>query len=1247
MPVSSAEIAQMAMQNYQQVALMGSMYSGYGSPDRMAGHAMNAVGSIGSGAMDMMKGIPMALGMQAGMSAFGAGAGLTGALGAGMGVAGAAAIPLGIGAAAFGYAGHQMMQGAQDQQQLNATLSGSFRHYNQQGGRGFGRGEMSSIGGAMREMSHEVGQGGELTSMRELTDLAGKMGQMGMGRGIKDAKEFNTKFRELVKTVKEVATELNTSLSQAMEFMGAAKSSGVFGKTSQAQFAGLVRNTAVSSNLATSEVTSMANIGSQISRSFGGLGRQGAIGGMKAIGDVGAAMQAGVMSEEDVYNATGMSGAEGRQAMASNMMAQSGSFLKSGKGRWFLASVAGRDGTLDEEDAARYMRGGLGVGDTRGMAHKNLGEVGRANFIRNEGRLRGAAMEKFGGMIPAMALMGWASQKGVDINDMDDRSMLFAQRQLGMGRDELDQAVKMASNMPAIARQQAGAQQDADHARRIGLDLKHKGVEGLKRRFEHAKEGINSKLKETGQEIYSETAQYVERFMNELLEHTVTATTDNLGSIYRTTLLGGASGKSLSNAVFGGGRGGLDAVLSSKLKTTGGGGSGAMGWTEFSGTGGMSGALSGSGRYRKQFEEAGFGFGDIEGMRPGKSRNDAMNSRIGQLDNMRKLMNGPIGAMDISSDTKGTLLDIYTSGGVATAKPLERPAALRKALEEKSAAGDKEARALLMKFGNGEASDLMLTAQIEGSIGKNTGGVKEAFEKIGDTTAMFGSRGKFHTLEESDKFVGRRLTGTYDAQEHSLMGTMARRGAGGALVGVGIGGPFGAIPGAIVGAVVGAGKGAHDWFKQEGLRTLEKSSTDAGRYLRSEEGLRHGSAILGDDPVSKKQAVVALMEKVANDPRKEGETLKDGENQAAAVLLSMNDYGTLMSEAKAAGRDVTDKEKAAMVDTARKRGLGIRSFADLQVRMTAAYGDLGTKQRANYEKQMASVRVDRGNELERVTREHGVLTQGDDGKLVLSADADKKLGANVTARAVMGSYAEEMSLWKRSSAARMSGDLKSSYTDEAAASRIREGRLTTISGMTIAEMKAGEEAAGTSSVADDFAFMRSGTKQVESLKKGGRGRAGGVGFAAAALLGISVDKKTRENLNAAFSGKGSDEDALKALADASGLEGSAKQKFMESKESMSMVSGLRKGTEAGSNQAQLASKQLLSTEGGNKDIAKALEKQAEKSKGPQDKMVDSLKNIETAIKTMDASFTNFPTNIAAQFKEAMPGIVAAIKGESK
>lgn len=511
----------------QQLSGFGQ-YSPYGMNTGMQANSLMMGAARGAGHM-----------ANAGMAVGGiaAGLGATAAFGtlAGTGVG----VPLAAAGMVAGHVGTQMYGGMEQQHGLNMALRGSYGFRNAQGGTGFNTSQMGQIGGQLREMSHSFGPGGEITSFNELSGLAAKMGQMNMAQGVRDVQTFTKKFKEMTDSLKTMAKDLGTTMEGAMEFANSAKQSGIFGMKGAANFTSMARATAVSGGLAMSEVTAAANIGSQISRSIGGLGRSGAIGGMKTIGQIGTAQQMGILSEEDIYNQTGLTGAEGRQAMSTASMGRTANFLKSGRGRRMLASMAGKDGTLDANAVEQFMSGGMGVPETMAESQKHLGQVGRANFIRNEGRLRGEALSKIGGFGDAMQMVQWAKSKGVDINDMDDRSMLFAQRQLGMGRDEADQAIKMARSMPGILAQQNTDASTDRITQKIAQNRKTQGIEGMKNRFDQAKETINGKLEKMGQDIFNEGSNQIESFLNKLAGVYVQTATSDLNKLEQDIRRGG------------------------------------------------------------------------------------------------------------------------------------------------------------------------------------------------------------------------------------------------------------------------------------------------------------------------------------------------------------------------------------------------------------------------------------------------------------------------------------------------------------------------------------------------------------------------------------------------------------------------------------------------------------------------------------------------------------------------------------
>lgn len=575
MPLSSSQIAQLNgsftqqyLQNMQFASMIephGYNFGGYntrGQAEGLAARALNTSSAIGAPAAALGLGLmgldPLSMGLRAGGAAMGSGFGLGGAAMVGVGVGGG----MTAGMAALGYMGNQVMAGAQQTQQFNNQMRSSYAFFNPNGehGRGFSSSDLRDISGSIRSMSggNIGGQFGGTSSQfdlgpgfNELGRLAANMGRMGLADGVRNAKEFTEKFREMMKSVKTIAEDMGTTLEEAQKVMASMKGSGVF--KNQAGVGNAIRGASVAGGLATTEVTGMMNIGSQVSRMFGGTGRQGAMGGIRAIEQVGMAQQIGALSEEDIYQATGLTGAEGRRAMAQQNLIQTGSFLKSAKGRYLLASLAGKNGELDQSSVNDFLTGGMGVNDTRQAAQRNLGRIGRANFIRNEGRLRGAVMEEFGGLAPAMAMMGWAQGKGIDINSMGDREMLFMQRQMGLGRDEADALVKMTRRLPELLQQRRTSREDDQMVREHGLRAQNSGIAGVKRRLEAARDKVNNEMQKVGQDILNVATDSISAWGNRLAgtyeEHAITG----IREAHRAAMMGGRGGAALTRSLVGNG----------------------------------------------------------------------------------------------------------------------------------------------------------------------------------------------------------------------------------------------------------------------------------------------------------------------------------------------------------------------------------------------------------------------------------------------------------------------------------------------------------------------------------------------------------------------------------------------------------------------------------------------------------------------------------------------------------------------
>lgn len=595
--------------------------------NQVAGTAMSGIAGVGAPVATMglsMLGLdPMSLGLKAGMAALPT-LGIGGALGAGAAVAAPAALAW-YGASAVG---DQVMTGMQQQQDLNMAMRQNFGQF-QNRGTGWSNQQLAGLGQQIRGMTHEIGAGGEMQSFRELASLASNMGRMGFVQTTRDVQQFSQKFRQMVDTLKTVARDLGTNLETAQEMVVGMRGSGIFNTADQIRMAQTMRGNAVAGNISTQETGAMASIGSQIARSVGGRGRAGAFAGAATIGQIGTALESGTLREEDIYNATGLTGAEGRQALATSMMQRSAQFLRSSRGRVMLASLAGQNGQLDERSVQQLMSGGMDISGTMGGIGRNLGKVGALNFMRNEGKLRGAVLERFGGNVQAMQLMQWAGGAGIDIESMGDREMMFAQRMIGMSYDDLNAAVKMARDLQHNA-QFAGERQSQDrYTQQIRQRQSRRGIEGARNAFNQFREKVQGGLQEVGQSLYNSASNWVERQINEMTGLYASSLTDDIRNAYlEYERTGGRGTAAQGNMIFGALRGGGPKVSAQATRAAQerlGGGSVNMSDLqryERSAQGGVFGGLFG----KTMEDETGFRFrsnidsGRLENMRKGAWR---------------------------------------------------------------------------------------------------------------------------------------------------------------------------------------------------------------------------------------------------------------------------------------------------------------------------------------------------------------------------------------------------------------------------------------------------------------------------------------------------------------------------------------------------------------------------------------------------------------------------------------------------
>ena len=231
-------------------------------------------------------------------------------------------------------------------------------------------------------------------------------------------------------------------------------------------------------------------------------------------------MEAGAISDEQLYNETGLTGEAGREAMATNMLSRGSKFWKGGKGRILMASLMKRNERgelgMDKDAMRKIMSGEMSVDETIASRSDHLGTMNRADFILNEGRFRGEAMSAFGGMGQTFAYRGWLKNKGYDPMSGGSKATLALMKHSGMDRDQAENQMRLIRNSDSIMDVQMDRMREDEISRETRAYNQTTGVEGFKRNIEQAKKEINNSFREAGQNIMNDAEGLLDSFIQDI-----------------------------------------------------------------------------------------------------------------------------------------------------------------------------------------------------------------------------------------------------------------------------------------------------------------------------------------------------------------------------------------------------------------------------------------------------------------------------------------------------------------------------------------------------------------------------------------------------------------------------------------------------------------------------------------------------------------------------------------------------------
>jgi hypothetical protein len=496
---------------------LGGASSLVGSVAGLAGTAQMAAGIGGAGyglmtGAGLMQGAGMGTAALSSIPYLGSAIGMAGGIGM-MGIGGGLA--LGAGAASEVYGGFQQRQSVN--QALRRNFGTTMGVGGGRGGMGFSTQEMGGISTMMREMS-----GNDMfTQFDELTRVMDRTSEMGLYRGVQSAREFREKFRKTVDTLKEIAQTMHTSLEGATQFMEQQRNQGFF--SGQEISASLLnsRLMAGATGMSQEQMTATGQMGTQIGRSMGMLGRSGAMAAQKMAGNVSLAMRMGTVSDEMIAEATGgLTGGEGAQAFSGRMMQVTNRFLARGAGRALMAGLWDPEtGGIDQDRLRQAASGGLSFREALRSGRANIRGTGgrRSEFFSQEERIRGKLMSSGMGPEAVMGMLGQHMERQRGLSLDDPIMQRWVRRRLKVSQGEVELMAKMSRALPELLQEQGArfGQQIENEA--VLRARKGAGLEGFRRRISQVwEQDVLNPLRQAGDDMTTAFSEAVDQAVMDL-----------------------------------------------------------------------------------------------------------------------------------------------------------------------------------------------------------------------------------------------------------------------------------------------------------------------------------------------------------------------------------------------------------------------------------------------------------------------------------------------------------------------------------------------------------------------------------------------------------------------------------------------------------------------------------------------------------------------------------------------------------
>ena len=436
-------------------------------------------------------------------------------------IAGMGSLPVGIGAAVVGGMGKHvigsMVGGAQEQSNVNRVLGQmQFQNPASRTGRGFSRQDASMIGETIREMQHLPEA---MTSMGELTRIMDKVIQTGQMNGVRDPHEFQRKFKATVRTLKEVAQVMGTTMEEAVPLLQEARQAGHYGQAGTKSFMFQRQMTQGLTGMNQQQVNQTAQAGAQMGFATGGSRATGSKHAIRATNQIGMMNRLGIISNDEIAELTGEEGEKGIQQMGMNLTEMAyrqrgsviGTVMTVGLGEMKGGKFTGK---MDQEMVKRLRTGTLDWGELKSQMHRNIATRGaKISYVAKRGQM----FSEMAGEAGAEGLALMLKQAIGNRIGSDENIFNIVQQEFGANEREAAQMTTLLKSLPKLTRERM-ISEDTEVTRQSKVkQMNRMSPDAIKRRIsKQIENAVTEPFKEWGVSMHKAVQSRVDEFIDDL-----------------------------------------------------------------------------------------------------------------------------------------------------------------------------------------------------------------------------------------------------------------------------------------------------------------------------------------------------------------------------------------------------------------------------------------------------------------------------------------------------------------------------------------------------------------------------------------------------------------------------------------------------------------------------------------------------------------------------------------------------------